>query len=124
MAETEHSQKNVAYIRTHVDNIEQLSRFAIASNPKCKEFVENYLKEKKGAPQIYLALSDGPRNLDELKKITRQSRANISKICKHLFQQGLIIHINDPSNARSFKYSWGDLERMLGVSSIAKKLIR
>jgi predicted transcriptional regulator len=124
MAETEHSQKNIAYIRTHVDNIEQMSRFAIASNPNCREFVKNYLNEKKGSPEIYLKLSDEPKNLDELMSITKQSRANVSKICKHLFQQGLIIRIDDPNNAKSFKYCWGDLEKMLGVSSIAKKLIR
>jgi predicted transcriptional regulator len=124
MAETEHTQQNIAYIRTHVDNVEQLSKFAIASNPNCKKFIEDYLKEKKGAPKIYMALSEGPKNLDELMKLTNQSRPNVSKICKHLAQQGIIIQVTDPNNSKSFKYCWGDLETMLGVSSIAKKLIK
>ncbi len=122
MAETEHSQKNVAYIRTHVDNIEQMTRFAIASNPNCRQFVEDYLSKKKGAPEIYLALADEPKNLDDLMGITEQSRSNVSKICTHLFQQGLIGQVADPENARSFKYYWTDLEKMLRVSEIAKKL--
>jgi predicted transcriptional regulator len=124
MAETEHTQQNVAYIRTHVDNLEQMTRFSIASNPNCVEFIKEYLKIRKGAPSVYLAMENGPKKLDELTQITKQSRANVSKICKHLFQQGLIKYVSDPQNAKSLKYSWTDLEKLLGISKIARELIR
>lgn len=123
MAETEHSQQNIAYIRTHVDNLEQMTRFSIASNPNCAEFIKTHLGSRKGAPEVYLAMEDGPKKLDELTQITKQSRANVSKICKHLFQHGLIVYVPDPENTKSQKYCWTDLETLLGVSKIAKQLI-
>lgn len=123
MAETEHTQENVAYIRTHVDQVEQLTRFAIASNPNCVQFIEDYLKRKKGAAEVYLRLGDKPMGLVEIMKATKQSKANVSKICTHLAIQGMVSKVPDPDNARSFKYCWTDLESMLGVSRIAKRLV-
>lgn len=124
MAETEHTQQNIAYIRTHVDGVERLTRFAIASNPNCVRFIEDYLKQKKGAARVYLHLSGRPLSLIEIMKATRQSKPNVSKICTHLASQGMIAKVIDPENPRSFKYCTTDLESMLGVSRIAKRVVR
>jgi len=126
MAETEHSQINISYIRTHVDNIEQLSKFAISSNPTCKEFIKKHLEQRALSPEVYLSLADGPRTLDEIMKSihSSKSKGTISLVCKHLFEQGLLTKVPDPENAKSFKYTWGELEVMLGVSKIANEISR
>jgi predicted transcriptional regulator len=124
MAETEHTQQNIAYIRTHVDHVEQLTRFAIASNPGCAQFIEDYLQQRQGAAEVYLRVGEKPMGLEEIMKATRQSKANVSKICSHLANHGIIAKVPDPDNARSFKYCWTDLEDMLGVSKIAKQVSR
>ena len=122
MPETEHSQQNISYIRTHVDQIEQMTRFAIACNPNSAEFVKDYLKKRKGAPEVYLALGDGPKTLDEIKRKVRKSRGSVSLICTHLAKQGLISKVPNPDNSRSCKFSWNEIETMLGVSKIAKAI--
>lgn len=124
MPETEHTQENIAYIRTHVDRVEQMTRFAIAANPNCVAFLEDYLQQKKGAADVYLCLADGPCGLDDIMASTKQSKANVSKICKHLASQGVIAKVPDPGNARSFKYCWTDMEVILGVSRIAKQITK
>lgn len=124
MTETEHTQENIAYIRTHVDRVEQLTRFAIAANPKAAEFIKSYLKERKGAAQVYLSLEAKPLSLDELMRATKQSKPNVSRICTHLANHGIIEQGRDPANVRSFKYRWTDLENMLGVSKIARRIVK
>jgi len=124
MSETEHTQENIAYIRTHVDKVEQLTRFAIASNPKAAEFIDSYLRERKGAPKVYLCLAEKPLNLDELMALTQQSRPTVSRICSHLANHGIIRKIRDPDKPHSFKYCWTDLENMLGVSKIARQIAK
>jgi predicted transcriptional regulator len=120
--ETEHTQENIAYIRTHVDRIEQLTRFSIASNPKSVEFIADYLKQRKGAAEVYVLLGEKPMSLEEIMKRTRQSKATVSRICTHLANQGIIGRVPDPQNRRSFKYCWTDLEKIAGVSKIARRI--
>jgi hypothetical protein len=124
VAETEPTQENIAYIRTHVDQIERMMRFTVASAQASADFVETYLRQKKGAAELYLKLSDKPLGLDELMKLTRQSKPNVSKICSHLAIQGMIAKVPDPDRARSFKYCWTDLENILGVSRIARRIAK
>lgn len=124
MAEMSHTQEDIAYIRTHVDQVEQLTRFAIAANPHSSAFIEEYLREKKGAAEVYLHLGEKPLSLEEIMKVAGQSKPNVSKICTHLASKGVIAKMPDPDNSRSFKYRWTDLETMLGVSRIARRLIK
>ena len=124
MSETEHTQENISYIRTHVDRVEQLTRFAIASNPGCAEFIERYLRQRAGAAEVYLRLGEKAMSLDEIRKATNQSKPNVSKICSHLANHGMIAKVPDPDHPKSFKYCWTDLEAMLGVSRIAKRVSR
>jgi predicted transcriptional regulator len=124
MAETEHTQDNIAYIRTHVDHLEQMTRLALASNPGCAQFIENYLKQRHGAAEVYLHLGEMPMGLEEIMKATHQSKPNVSKICTHLANHGMIDKVPDPDHPRSFKYCWTDLEDTLGVSKIAKQIVK
>lgn len=120
MPETEDSQENLAYIRTHVDNLERMVRFQIASNPNSKAAVSDTLKARSGAAEVYLALANGPLNQDQLAKIVGIDRSNISRIASHLFDAGIINKVPGPKGSRA--YSWSDLEQTVGVSKLAKKI--
>ncbi len=125
MPESEHSQKNLSYIRTHVDNIEQMQKFSIAANPHSKDFIKECFSGKKGAAEICVALKENSAlSLDELIAKTNQSRPNVSKICTHLSENGIVMKIPHPDNPKSFKYCLTELEKLLGVSKIAKEYIK
>ncbi len=124
MPETEHSQANLAAIRTRIDNLERMVRFGITADPNSKHAVDSHLRAREGAVDVYLALAHGPKSQEDLRKATGMSQANISKICKHLFQGDLISKMPDPKKRGGFLYFWSDLERVIGVSKIAKKIAR
>ena len=123
MAETEASQKNLAALRTDVEQIRTMQRFQIAANSSYKEFVQNHLNDMKGAAEVYLALAAGPQNLEGLMKVLGKSKPQVSKICTHLHEQGFIARVPDPAKRSGLLFVWTDLETLLGVSSIAKRLV-
>lgn len=120
MPETEGSQENIAYIRTHVDKIERLVRLDLAANPRSRAYIEETFREKKHSAELYLALATGPKTQEELQVRTKMSQANVSKICAHLEERELIHKIR---KGKLFYFSWTEAERVLRVSSIAKKLV-
>lgn len=122
MAESSYSEENLAYIRAHLERIEQLGRFNAAANPASRAAVESQLRERDGAATVYLALSEGPKSQDELVAVTNLSQSTVSRICKHLLDYGLVLTIRSPKQARLALYAQTDLERLLGVSKIARKI--
>jgi Predicted transcriptional regulator len=120
MPESEHSQDNIAYIRTHVDNLERMVRFQIASNPGSKAAITETLKARAGAADFYLALAEGPLTQDELAKHLDLDRSGVSRIATHLFDAGIVNKVRNAKGAGA--YVWSDLEQLLGVSKLAKKL--
>ncbi|MGQ0553236.1 MAG: MarR family transcriptional regulator [Planctomycetota bacterium] len=121
MPESEDSQENLSYIRTHVDNLERMVRFQIASNPNSRSAVSDTLKARAGAADVYLALANGPLNQEQLASIVGLDRSNISRIATHLFDAGIINKVPGPKGSRA--YSWSDLEQTVGVSKLAKKIV-
>jgi len=124
MPESEYSQGNLAYIRTHVEQIERLSRFSVAANPGCRAYVEESLKERKGAAKLYLTLASGPKNQLQLQKETRQSQATVSKILRHLMERGMLATVPSPEPGAKVLYIWSELEQLVGVSRIARSIVR
>jgi hypothetical protein len=122
MPESDHSQENIAYIRTHVDNLERMVRFQIASNPASRLAIREHLKAREGAAQFYCALSEGPRTQQELAAVLKISQPTVSRIAGHLFDANLIIKIPGAKPGMS-AYAMSDLEQLLGVSKIARKLV-
>lgn len=122
MAETEYSQTNLAYIRNHLENIEQLVRFDIAANPNSGGAVRAILQGRPGAATVYLALCDGPVSQEQIVSATGLSQSTVSRIVKHLYDSGLVQTIREPGNLRVTLYLHTDLERTLGVSKLAKEL--
>ena len=114
--------ENVSYIRTHVDNIERMVRFQLASSPNSATYVRDQFKARKNSADVYLALKDGPRDQDALIKVTRLSRGSVSLICTHLEQINFIAKHRNPSNKRQLLFSWTDAETVMKLSKIAKQL--
>lgn len=122
MAESEYTQQNLAYIRTHVDNLERMVRFQIAANPHSREAVQEQLNGRAGAADVYLLIASGPKTLDELVAARKSSKPTISKICTYLYDCGLIFKVPHPANVKQIAFTVTDLEQMLGVSKLAKQI--
>jgi hypothetical protein len=124
MAETEESQQNLGAIRTDIEQIRSMQRFAVASTPASRKFVEEHLEDMAGSAEVYLALQNGPLNLDGIMVVVKKSKGQVSKICTHLDNQGLIAKVPDPFNKKGRLFVWTDLENILKVSTIARKLAK
>lgn len=124
MPETEGSQENIAYIRTHVDNTERMVRFLLSSNANKAAFVEDQLKGRRNSAEVYLALASGPQNQDTLIKKTGLSRPTVSIICAYLEERNFIGKYRDPDNKKQLLFAWTDAELTLEISKVAKKLAK
>jgi predicted transcriptional regulator len=119
MAETKESQENLAYIRTHVDNLERLVRFQISADPDSRKAIRERFAQREGMAEVYLALREGPRTQDELAVNLKRSVPTISKILKQLAEEGMVAKMPSPQSPKKMVYRWTDLEEMLKVSKIA-----
>jgi hypothetical protein len=124
MAETEESQRDLGAIRTDIEQIRSMQRFTVASTPSSRKFVEEHLDDMAGSAEVYLALQNGSLNLDGIMAVVKKSKGQVSKICSHLDNQGLVAKVPDPSNKKGRLFVWTDLEKTLGVSSIARRLVK
>jgi len=119
MAESEHSQDNVAAIRTRLDNIERMTRLAIASNPNSQAHIEELFRRRTGSAELYMALADGPKSQEELTSVLGKSQPTVSRIITHLYESGLIDRV---PVAGHVVWMWHDMERTLGISRVARRL--
>jgi|GEM_PF-6891562 len=124
MAETEESQQNLAAMRTDIEQIRAMQRFHTAATPTFRKFVEDHLEDKPGSAEVYLSLHNGPLNLDGIMAVVKKSKPQVSKICSHLDLRGLIAKIPDPANKKGRLFIWTDLENVLEVSDIARRIIK
>src|SRR2546423_1538438 len=85
-------------------------------DPKLEEIIRN----KKHSAEIYLALSGDPRTADDLRAVTKMSAPNVSKICTYLEERELIKKVR---KGKQLYFGWTEAERVLRISSIAKKHI-
>ena len=124
MAETEHSQENIAYIRTHVDNIERMVWFQLASSPRREEYVKEELEARTNSARVYMALSDGAKSQDHLIRATRMSQASVSKLLSYLEERHFIGKHRNSKDRKQLLFAWTEAERILGISKIAGKLLK
>lgn len=124
MPESEHTQENLAYIRTHVERLEQLVRFEIRANKRSTDAVVEQLTGRTGLAEAYLALEgDRPRTQDELAGALGKSQPTISRILRELYDASLVIKVPSPANRQVMAYTWSDLESLLGVSKLARRIV-
>jgi hypothetical protein len=119
MAETEYSQENIAAIRTRLDNIERMTRLAIAANPNSALHVGEILRRRAASADLYLVLEDGPKTQEEVAILLGKSQPTVSRIIAHLYESGLIDRLPGSGKVR---WCWHDMERTLGISRVARRL--
>src|SRR5882757_2552801 len=124
MAETEESQQNLGAMRTDIEQIRAMQRFQAAATPAYRTFVEEHLEDMTGSAEVYLALQRGPLNLDGIMAVVKKSKPQVSKVCSHLDLRGLIAKIPDPANKKGRLFVWTDLENVLEVSAIARRILK
>jgi biotin operon repressor len=120
MAESEDTQNNIAAIRTRLDNIERMTRLSIAANPNSQAHIEELFRRRAGSADLYMALADGPRSQEELTTVLGKSQPTVSRIIAHLYESGLIDRV--PQSGRVL-WMWHDMERTLGISRVARRLV-
>jgi biotin operon repressor len=120
MAETEDTQSNIAAIRTRLDNIEKMTRLSIAANPNSNAHIEELLSRRAGSADLYMALANGPKSQEELTTLLGKSQPTVSKIVAHLYDNGLIDRV---PQSRRVLWMWHDMERTLGISRVARRLV-
>lgn len=120
MAETEDTQSNIAAIRTRLDNIEKMTRLSIAANPNSQAHIEELFRRRAGSADLYLALANGPRSQDELTTLLGKSQPTVSRIVAHLYESGLIDRVPQSGGVL---WMWHDMERTLGISRVARRIV-
>jgi biotin operon repressor len=120
MAETEDTQSNIAAIRTRLDNIEKMTRLSIAANPNSHTHIEELFRRRAGSADLYMALADGPKSQDELTAHLGKSQPTVSRIVAYLHEKGLIDRVPQSGGVL---WMWHDMERTLGISRVARRLV-
>jgi DNA-binding transcriptional ArsR family regulator len=121
--ESEISQDNVAAIRTHINNLEQMVRFQISANRDNRVAVEERLSARSGLGELYLALENGPKSQVELAAALNVNQSTISRGLKELSDAGLVTPIEPGGGRRTTTYVWSPLEPLIGVSRIARAML-
>jgi hypothetical protein len=121
MPETEHSQKNIGEMLTRLGNVEAMLRFSVGSSADSRRRVEDAFKEREGSIEVYLLFAEGPLSQTAVEDRSGYSKANVSKICKHLVRHGLVARDLSPMGVT---WRWSDMEDILHVSRIATQLAR
>src|SRR5690349_2122014 len=120
MAESEYSQDNLAAIRTHLNNLEQMVRFNTATNPNNKAAIEALFESRSGLAELYIAMEGEPRTQDELAAVLTVNQSTVSRMMKILLDAGLAIAIPPAGSRRQTAYMRSGVEALLGVSRIAR----
>jgi len=124
VAESEYSQENIAFIRTHIDRIERMLRFEISANPNSQNLLRARLASRPSMPEVYLAMENGPKTQQEIAQALSLSQPTVSRICKELYDAGIVDKVPAPRRGNLMVYAWTDFEQVLGVSRIARELIK
>lgn len=117
MSETKETQSNLAYIRTHVDKLEQMVKFQISASPQSGAAIKARFEERDGMAEVYLALEEKPLSQPEIAKAILRSQPTVSRICQELLRAGLVATVK---RGPVTQYRWTDLEDLVRASRIAR----
>lgn len=120
MAETEFSQDNLAAVRTHLSQLEQMLRFTAASNPHNKTAVAAVFAERPGLAELYLALDGEPKTQAELATALGINQSNVSRAATMLLNVGLIRAIPPSGKPAKVRYAWSWMEPVVRISRLAR----
>jgi hypothetical protein len=117
------SQSELSELTTRVANIEQIVRFELSSNRETKAVAKENFDEMKNSARVYLALEE-PKTQEQLRVAVPLSQPQMWRICDYLEEKGFISRDKNPSNRKESIYRWNEVERIVGLSKIARKCVR
>jgi hypothetical protein len=123
MSESEPVQRDIAAIRTRMDQIESMQRLIVASNKDVKEHVVTFLSERENAPEIVVLLENGPLLQEDIGARLGKSPGPVSQVLAYLHDRGVLVQYKDPNNARKKCWGLNDLESTVNAVKIAKAII-
>jgi len=124
MPETPHAQQDIAYIRTHVEQLEQMVAFEMRANPAAREQAIEAFKRRPRTAELYLALEDGPATQKDLIARLSMDKSKVSKICNELQDVGFVAEVATPDKPGQRSFAWTAFERYLGLSKLARNVDR
>lgn len=109
-------------LEADVEHIKNIQRFTLASDVGSQDHIAKVFNAREGSVRLYLALLEKPQNQDNLMKSLKMSRSNVSKICTHLYDAGFIKRLR--LDGGHFEYTLSEMEHLLKISKIAKKIAK
>ncbi len=111
-------------IEGDIEHLKDIQRFAVAANPMGRDYVAQVFKEREGSARLYLAIGgDDPQTQDALMDAVGMGHTNVSDLCRYLEQVGFVRRVPSQVPGSRYQYTWGELERVLGISKVARKIV-
>ncbi len=123
MSESEHVQRDIAAIRTEMEQIKSMQRLIVASNKEVKEHVRDFLSKRENAPEVVVLLAIGSLTQEEIAQQLGKSVATVSQVLTYLTGKGVIVEHKDPLNPRKIRCGLNVLENTVNAVEIAKSII-
>lgn len=112
MTDISHLQDDVAYVRTHVENLERMIAHQIRNNPQAKETATRLFADTPDLARVYLAFS-APASQQAIIANLGLDKSKVSRLVKALVRHDYLRKLNDGT------YTWTEFERLLDLSRIA-----
>jgi DNA-binding HxlR family transcriptional regulator len=123
MSEGRQSQSELSELTTRVANVEEMVRFGLSASREARTHAKEHFEEMKNSARVYLELGE-PKTQEQLRASVGLSQPQVSRICDHLKEKGFISRDKSPTNRKEMIYRWNDVERIVGLSKIARDCVR
>lgn len=123
MTDNLQTQRELSELTTRVANVEQMVRFGLAASDEASQHAKKQFKRMKNSAELYLQLRE-PKTQVQLRTALKLSHPRVSELCTHLEERGFIAHNQNPQNRRELVFHWTEVERILGLSEIARECVR
>jgi hypothetical protein len=117
MADIKHLQQDVAYVRTHVENLERMIAHQIRNDPTAKETAKQLFESTPDLARLYLAF-DEPANQQTIVKTLGLDKSKVSRLVAILARDDYLQRLPDG------RYAWTEFHRLLDLSRIANSAIK
>lgn len=114
MTDIKHLQDDVAYVRTHVENLERMIAHQIRNDPQARQAAAELFAKTPDLAAVYLAFSE-PANQQAIVKGLGLDKSKVSRLVKELVRHDYLRKLSDGS------YAWTEFERLLGLSRTAAR---
>ena len=112
MADIKHLQQDVAYVRTHVENLERMIAHQIRNDPTAKETAKQLFRDTPGLARLYMAF-DSPQNQQSIGKKLGLDKSKVSRLVTILVRHDYLQRLSDGT------FTWTEFHRLLDLGRLA-----